>query len=383
MLVDDVERLPIGRPWITLAFDVYSRMVTGFYLSLDPVGANSTGLCIAHSIMRKDTWLLEHDIEGDWPCWGRMDCIHVDNAKEFRGDMLRRACERYGIEINFRPVGQPHFGGHVERFYRTLNYWLHKLPGTTFSNVPDKGEYPSAAKACFTLGELEQAIGKWIVEIYHNQFHRGIQMSPLKQFTEGFTGSNSRPLPPVLFDTDRLQKDFMPVAYRTIQRTGVEIDYIHYYGPELNKWIGIREEGKTRSRQFSFARDPRDISRVFFLDPDDNEYREIPYLDTSRGPMSLWELREANRKLRAEGRREIDENLLVQKHLELTEQERSAVKKTRAVRRRVLTERKRTASAKPEQRVHEPEAPEAQEFSGDFVEPFDSSPVLPFRVEQL
>ncbi|WP_433983196.1 DDE-type integrase/transposase/recombinase [Tunturiibacter empetritectus] len=178
ILVDDIDRGATCRPWITLGFDVYSRMVMGFYISLDPVGAISTGLCIAHSMMRKDTWLAERGIEGDWPCWGRMDCIHVDNAKEFRGDMLRRACERYGIELNFRPVGQPHFGGHVERFYRTLNDWLHKLPGTTFSSVPDKGEYPSAAKACFTLGELEQAIGKWIVEIYHNQFHRGIQKSP-------------------------------------------------------------------------------------------------------------------------------------------------------------------------------------------------------------
>jgi putative transposase len=375
ILVDDIDRRPTYRPWITLGFDVYSRMVTGFYISLDPVGANSTGLCIAHSMTRKDTWLLERGIEGDWPCWGRMACIHVDNAKEFRGDMLRCACERYGIELNFRPVGQPHFGGHVERFYRTLNDWLHKLPGTTFSNVPDKGEYPSAAKACFTLGELEQAIGRWIVEIYHNQFHRGIQKSPLKRFTEGFNG---RSLPPVL-DPERLQKDFMPVEYRTIQRTGVEIDYIRYYGPELNKWIGTREEGKTRSRQFSFARDPRDISRVFFLDPEDNEYRKIPYLDTSRGPMSIWELREANRKLVAEGRQDIDENLLVQKHLELTEQARSAVKRTRVVRRRLKMERKRTASSESEQLVQEPEV---QEASADSVEPFDSSPVLPFRVEQ-
>ena len=383
MLVDDIDRLPIGRPWITLALDVYSRMVTGFYISLDPVGVISTGLCVAHSMIRKERWLLEREIEGDWPCWGRMDCIHVDNAKEFRGNALRLACERYGIEINFRPVGQPHFGGHVERFYRTLNDWLHKLPGTTFSNVPDKGEYPSEAKASFTLGELERFIGKWIVEVYHNEFHRGIQTAPLMRFREGFSGPAARPLPPVICDTDRLQKDFMPVVNRTIQRTGVEIEYIRYYGPELNKWVGSREEGKTRSRQFSFARDPRDISRVYFLDPEDNGYREIPYLDTSRAPMSIWELRDANKKLLAEGRLGIDENLLFQKHVELKEQARIAVKKTKAVRRRLQAERKRAPAAKPEHPVQEPDAPEAQDFSIDPVEPFDSSPVLPFRVERL
>jgi putative transposase len=105
VLVDDEDRRPIGRDvWITLAFDVFSRMVAGYYVSLDPVGEISTGMCIAHAIMRKDKWLQEHGITTEWPCWGPMDCVHVDNALEFRGKMLRRACAVYGIEINFRPV---------------------------------------------------------------------------------------------------------------------------------------------------------------------------------------------------------------------------------------------------------------------------------------
>jgi len=43
IVVDREQRLPIGRPWITLAIDVYSRMVVGFCISLDPPGAMSTG----------------------------------------------------------------------------------------------------------------------------------------------------------------------------------------------------------------------------------------------------------------------------------------------------------------------------------------------------
>jgi putative transposase len=117
------------------------------------------------------------------------------------------------------------------------------------------------------------------------------------------------------------------------------------------------------------------------LDPDDDEYREIPYLDTSRSPISIWELRDANRKLMEEGRREIDENLLFQKHLELRAHARGAVKQTKAVRRRLQAERKRVLAPKREQPV--PEAPETQDFSIDPVEPFDSSPVTPFKVEQL
>ena len=58
------------------------------------------------------------------------------------------------------------------------------------------------------------------------------------------------------------------------------------------------------------------------------------------------------------------------------------MKKTKAVRRRLQAERKRTPAAKAEHSV-EAEVAEAQDFSFDPVEPFDSSPVLPFEVEQM
>src|SRR5450755_1304007 len=47
---------------------------------------------------------------------------------------LRRACEQYGIVLEYRPVAQPHMGGHVERLLGTLMRALHELPGATFSS---------------------------------------------------------------------------------------------------------------------------------------------------------------------------------------------------------------------------------------------------------
>ncbi len=62
ILVDDLHRLPVGRSWITLAVDVFSRMVTGFYVSFDPPGAMSVGLCLTHSILPKEKWLAKYNI---------------------------------------------------------------------------------------------------------------------------------------------------------------------------------------------------------------------------------------------------------------------------------------------------------------------------------
>jgi len=35
IVVDEGDRLPIGRPWLTLAVDVASRVVLGFSISLE------------------------------------------------------------------------------------------------------------------------------------------------------------------------------------------------------------------------------------------------------------------------------------------------------------------------------------------------------------
>lgn len=63
ILVDDWHRRPVGRPWITLAIDVFSRVVTGFYISFDPPSETSVGLCLANSVLAKG-YLLAMRIKG-------------------------------------------------------------------------------------------------------------------------------------------------------------------------------------------------------------------------------------------------------------------------------------------------------------------------------
>src|SRR6516162_8329168 len=110
ILVDDLTRQPVGRPWITLAIDVFSRMIAGFYVSFDPPGAMSTGLCLAHAILLKSILLAKYGITTPWPICGRIQRLHLDNAKEFHGTMLDRACLNYGIELQWRQVKKPWYG---------------------------------------------------------------------------------------------------------------------------------------------------------------------------------------------------------------------------------------------------------------------------------
>ena len=50
-------RLPISRPYVTFAIDIYSRCIAGFILSLEVPSAVSVGLCLTHIAMDKAPWL--------------------------------------------------------------------------------------------------------------------------------------------------------------------------------------------------------------------------------------------------------------------------------------------------------------------------------------
>ena len=64
------QRQPLQRPWLTLAIDVASRMVAGFYLTLEPPSALSVSLAIQHLVQPKLDWLESLGIDASWPAAG-------------------------------------------------------------------------------------------------------------------------------------------------------------------------------------------------------------------------------------------------------------------------------------------------------------------------
>lgn len=303
VLVDEVTRLPIGRPWLTLAIDVYSRMVVGYYLSFDPPGALSVGLCLVHGILPKETWLAKNNVDSPWPCYGVPHTIHADNGKDFRSHTLKRSCQENGINIEWRPLGQPNYGGHIERLLGTFLREIHNLPGTTFSSIAERGNYDSARHSAFTLRECEVWLASYITGVYHQRPHSGINgQCPLKRYEEGILGSQTKPgcgLPPLVTDEHRLYLDFLPGVERNIQEYGVQIDNITYFSDDLRPHVVVVDpEHPMRKAKFLFKRDPRDISVIYFLIPTTKSYCPIPYRNPAYPAISIWELKEAQRKIR-------------------------------------------------------------------------------------
>lgn len=351
ILVDDVYRLPIGRPWITVAIDVFSRMVTGYYLSFDDPAVTSVGLCIAHAVLPKEEWLVLHEVDATWPVWGFPNTIHADNASEFRSDSVKKSCAKRGIHLEFRPVKRPHYGGHIERLLGTLMTEIHGLPGSTFSSPVQRKGYDSEKESAMTISEFEKWLVTLICKVYHRRKHSELGMSPLKKWEIGVFGNNAVRgvgLPSRPNDRWDIQRDFMPAIERTVQRNGVSIDSRTYFAECLRRWTKVKDPDEPRkAREFIFRRDPRDIKTIWFFDPELEQYFDVPMADQSFPSMSLWEWKEVKKYLEAQGRDPNSTSEILRARTELREQAEQAQRKTKKARRKGQRRREHEKKVSP------------------------------------
>lgn len=345
ILVDDVHRRPIGRPWLTLAICVYTRMVTGYFFSMDAPSAVSVAMCLVHSILPKERWLAHHNVDATWPVWGKMGTLHSDNGADFRTHSLVQSCILHEIKREFRPKKKPHWGGHIERLMGTFAGIAKKDKGATFSNPVERSEYDSDEKSTYTFAEYEERLVKNII-IYNNKYHEEIDCSPTQKWNTAFFGDKENnallPLPPRIADPWAFQLEFLPSARRTIRPDGVEMDAM-YYAEALRPYVGALDPVTKTPRKFLFRRDPRDINRIWFFDPGLREYFEIPILRGRYAGVTVSEYVAAKKKAKQMGRDAVDHELIERLIEENRQQELEAAARTKQARK---STQKRTNNAK-------------------------------------
>ena len=349
IVVDEVYGQPIGRPYLTIAMDIYSRMVMGFFISLDEPSYFSVSQCLTQAMLSKEKYLRSLEVDGEWNIWGIPKTIGLDNAAEFRGKDLHRVCEHYGIELNWRPVARPQFGGHIERIIGTAMREVHTLPGTTFSNIQQRGEYKSEKYATMTLKSLEKWLTEYIINVYHKQIHSGINCTPEHKYEIGIFGdgktSLGRGLPERIADEDKFKISLLPTIERTIQQSGIKIDSIQYYADALRRWIRAKDKDK-KARKFIFKRDLRDISTIWFYDPEIKEYYPIPFRNISYPPISVWDLRAIKKYLDDNNVTGHDEVTIFSAYEKMKQIEKDSAQKVKSIRRKHSAQKHRDTKRK-------------------------------------
>jgi putative transposase len=212
---------PLGRPWLTLAVDAWSRRVIAFYLTFDTPSYHSV-MMVVRDMVRRFNRLPEF--------------IIVDNGRDFMSLAFETFLRVMGTHLRFRPAGQPRHGSVLERMFGRLNTeYIHNLAGNTKATKNVRmvsGSHLPKNLAEWTLRSLYQGLQHWAFEYYEQETHPALDESPRDAFRRGVRENGRRPQRHIVFNRDFLIATCPPVdrsGVRTVNsQRGVKYDHRYY-----------------------------------------------------------------------------------------------------------------------------------------------------------
>lgn len=249
-LVDSRTGANLGRPWLTILLDAYSRTVLAFFLTFDPPSYRSCMAVIRNAVRRH----------------GRIPkTIVVDQGSDFESLYFEALLARLETHKKSRPAAKGRFGSIIERFFGVNNQtFIHNLRGNSQALQRPRSMSPShdpRTLAVWTLPALTNAFEGFVDTVYAELTHPALGMSPKDAMTRGLalTGSRAHILIPFTEDFNRL---CMPttIAGKAMVRSGrgIKIKGIFYWHPVL------REPSVIRTKVHMLY-DPFDVSRAYAL----------------------------------------------------------------------------------------------------------------------
>ena len=329
LLVDADDQLPIGRPTLTLAIDVYSRMPFGFYVGFEPSSYLAVMGCLLHGILPKADVREMYGARNCWPVWGLPEKLVTDNGREFVGRDLEDACAQLGIILEPNPPRSPWYKGTIERFIRTDNTGLvHTLPGTTCSNLAGRGDYDPARHACVSLSSFNRLLHVWLLDVYAQDWHEGARGIPAKLWKESLASGWE---PALHHSAEEVRILLCRTAERTLGRTGIDFESLRYQSPDLARLRSVLPAG-TRVR---VKYDSGDLGGVHVVDSTrGGGWLYVPALDQEYASgLSLWKHRALRRLVLAE-KGEVAIHALAEAKERVRDIAREEIKSTRKVRGR-------------------------------------------------
>ncbi len=164
----------LGRPWMTLLIDAYSRRVTALYLTFDPPSYRSCMMVLRECVRRQNRL---------------PQIVVVDGGKEFGSTYFEALLANYECTKKQRPPAKARFGSLCERMFGVSNtQFIHNLQGNTLimRNVRQvtKSVNPKGL-AVWSLSELHGQLCKYFYEVYDTIDHPALGQSPREAFSLG------------------------------------------------------------------------------------------------------------------------------------------------------------------------------------------------------
>jgi len=246
VLVVDQSGEVLGRPWLTIVVDTYSRCIMGIHLGFDAPSSAVVCLALRHAILPKQ-YSSAYELQGDWGTYGLPQYLYTDGGKDFRSQHLEQVATELGIVLCLRR--KPSDGGIVERPFGTFNtQFFSTLPGYVNSNVIERSPV-AESEACLTLMQIERLLVRYLVDHYNPSIDARMgDQSRIGRWEAGRIAQL-----PLLGDRE-LDLCLMRRDQRKVYRSGyVQFANLTYQGEHLAAYAG---------ETVILRYDPRDITTV-------------------------------------------------------------------------------------------------------------------------
>lgn len=242
----------LGRPYLVLIIDVYSRMIVGFYVSMFPPSATTTMQAVKFMVVN----------------YGVPSIIIPDRGIEFINSALFLFCDRAKLILELSMVREPNNKAHIESMFKTITLGLiQRLEGTTFSNPLARGDYNSAENAIYTMEQVESFLTEWIHNVYHVRIHSQTGRAPIRVWEE-----STKLTAPITMTAEEIDKLAGVPHLKKVTNGQVTVHSLNYFSHALTRFNG---------QEVVVVVDELNLGKVHVYHQDD---RDVLYLAESSNP---------------------------------------------------------------------------------------------------
>lgn len=402
VLSDSERRDIVGRPVIYFVKDVFSRMITGFYVGLENASYVAAIQALTMAMTDKVQLCSEYGVdirEEDWPTVGLPNAILADRG-ELLGHQIESLESSFSVRVENTPPYRGDAKGIVERSFRTIQADFKKYaPGAVEeTTIKKRGGRDYRLDAKFTIREFKEIILRSI--LMHNQFDvlekydreidmpDDLEMTPLSIWNWGIQHRTGRLR---VASEEAIRISLLPRAKASISDLGISVFGVYYTCSEIVESGLLHRSQKTRRPVgLEAAYDPASADTIYLfpskgtseywtcnLTPRSREYAGASFWDVWRRKKKQKRKTAKSRQRQTEEKRQFEE-FLNEKIIEVESQtpkthHRSDAERVRGIRSNRENEKKRERQQRSQK--DKPKEPAANAktipFKGNVVEDYE------------
>lgn len=329
LLSDSDRQSIVGRPVIYFVADVFSRMITGFYIGFENPSYATSIQALKMAVTDKQDYCKKYGIDitaDDWPCIGLPDAILAD-----RGELLGHQIETLEKSFSVRIENTPPYRGDlkpvVERYFKTMQAKFKPFTPGVVTGVKEKkkGGRDYRLDASLTISDFTKIMINSI--LMHNNTHQlrhydrdsdmpsELPSVPLQLWNWGLQHRTGK-LRSV--SEESLHIALLPRKKATLSDLGIKLFGNYYICSEMRDqgWLH-RKNAVRRPKSLEVAYDPLEADIIYiFYENDSLNHWKAHLTDRSREfkGYSFWEVWQIQKEQKTTiAKQDIKSNLALEK----------------------------------------------------------------------